>query len=100
MDDRARWIVVGGGFAGLAAVKALRGASARVLLIDRRNHHVFQPLLYQVATASLPPEDISVPIREVVRRQRNAIVVMAEVVGVDLERRHVLAWGPRAGATA
>ena len=100
MDHRARVIVVGGGFAGLAAVKALSRASARILLIDRRNHHVFQPLLYQVATATLPPEDISVPIRKVVRKQRNATVVMAEVVGVDVERRHVLAWSPERGHTA
>jgi NADH dehydrogenase FAD-containing subunit len=93
-------IVVGGGFAGLAAVKALSGAPARVLLIDRRNHHIFQPLLYQVATATLPPENISVPIRKVVRKQRNATVVMAEVTGVDLQRRHVLAWSPERGHTA
>jgi len=100
MDDRARVIVVGGGFAGLAAAKALRGAPARVLLIDRRNHHIFQPLLYQVATATLPPEAISVPIRQVLRKQRNATVVMAEVTGVDLERRHLLARSPERGTTA
>src|SRR5262245_22883033 len=100
MGDRARVIVVGGGFAGLAAAKALRGARADVLLIDRRNHHIFQPLLYQVATATLPPEAISVPIRQVLRKQGNATVVMADVTGVDLERRQVLAWSSERGTTA
>jgi NADH dehydrogenase len=88
---------VGGGFAGLAAVKALRNAPVRVLVIDRRNHHVFQPLLYQAATALLPPADIAVPIREVVRKQGNASVAMAEVTGVDPERRQVLACVPDRG---
>ena len=96
-DRRPRIIVVGGGFAGLAAVKALKHAPVRILLIDRRNHHVFQPLLYQVATAVLPPEDIAAPIREVVRRQSNTTVAMAEVIGVDPERRQVLAHAPDGG---
>ena len=73
-DRRPRIIVVGGGFAGLAAVKALKRAPVRVLLIDRRNHHVFQPLLYQVATAMLPPRGIAAPIREVLRKQSNTTV--------------------------
>src|SRR5262245_18566000 len=93
-DSRPRVIVVGGGFAGLAAVKALKHAPVRILLIDRRNHHIFQPLLYQVATAMLPSSDIAVPIREVLRKQRNTTVVMAEVTGVDPERRLVLASAP------
>jgi len=93
-DRRPRVVVVGGGFAGLAAIKALRKAPVRILLIDRRNYHLFQPLLYQVATAMLPPSDIAVPIRGALRKQRNATVVMAEVTGVDPERRRVLAAVP------
>ena len=88
---------MGGGFAGLAAVKALKHAPVRILLIDRHNHHVFQPLLYQVATAMLPPEDIAAPIREVLRRQSNTTVAMSEVIGVDPERRQVLAHAPDGG---
>lgn len=98
-DARPRVIVVGGGFAGLAAAKALRNAPVHVLLIDRRNHHVFQPLLYQVATAMLPPGDIAAPIREVLRRQDNTTVLMAEVRGVDPTRRQVVAWTPDRGET-
>jgi NADH dehydrogenase FAD-containing subunit len=99
-DSRPRVIVVGGGFAGIAAVKALRKAPIRVLLIDRRNHHLFQPLLYQVATAMLPPDDIAAPIRGLLRRQDNATVVMAEVIGVDPERRHIVAHAPGRGEAA
>ena len=84
-----RVLIVGGGFAGLAAAKALARAPVGVTLVDRRNHHVFQPLLYQVATASLSPADISAPIRSVVRGQANCEVVLAEVQGVDLARRHL-----------
>jgi NADH:ubiquinone reductase (H+-translocating) len=87
---RPRVFIVGGGFAGLAAAKALDGAPVEVLLSDRRNHHVFQPLLYQVATAALSPADISAPIRTVLRGQANCEVVLAEVTGVDIATRHVL----------
>jgi NADH:ubiquinone reductase (H+-translocating) len=87
MTARARVLIVGGGFAGLEAARALAEAPVEVTVIDRRNHHVFQPLLYQVATASLSPADISAPIRAVLRGQKNCQVVLAEVVGVDLERR-------------
>ncbi|HXJ84321.1 MAG TPA: NAD(P)/FAD-dependent oxidoreductase [Candidatus Methylomirabilis sp.] len=96
-DGRPRVIVVGGGFAGLTAVKALRDSAARILLIDRRNHHVFQPLLYQVATALLPSGDVGAPIREVLRHQPNTVVAMAEATGVDPERRHLVAWHPDRG---
>jgi NADH dehydrogenase len=84
-------IVVGGGFAGLAAAKALAGAPVEVRVLDRRNHHVFQPLLYQVATASLSPADISAPIRTVLRGQTNCEVVLAEVTRVDVGARRVFA---------
>src|SRR5919106_3708881 len=85
-----RVFIVGGGFAGLAAAKALARAPVDVVLFDRRNHHVFQPLLYQVATASLSPADISAPIRSVVRGQENCQVVLAEITGVDVEGRRLL----------
>jgi NADH:ubiquinone reductase (H+-translocating) len=88
-----RVCIVGGGFAGLEAAKALAGAPVHLTLIDRRNHHVFQPLLYQVATASLSPADISAPIRSVLRGQANCGVVLSEVTGVDVARRRVLIPG-------
>src|ERR1700752_2692128 len=82
-------IIVGGGFGGLAAAKALRNTPAQVILIDRTNHHLFQPLLYQVATAALMPGQIGTPIRGILRNQRNALVIMGEVTGVDKERKCV-----------
>jgi NADH dehydrogenase FAD-containing subunit/uncharacterized membrane protein YphA (DoxX/SURF4 family) len=85
-----RVIVVGGGFGGMAAVRALRSTACHVTLIDRRNHFLFQPLLYQVATAALSPADIALPIRTALRGQQNISVRLAEVTGVDLEKRHVL----------
>ena len=83
-------VIVGGGFGGLAAARALRDAPVRVTLIDRSNHYLFQPLLYQVATATLAPGDIAAPIRELLRKQRNVTVAMAEVTGVDAANRRVL----------
>jgi NADH:ubiquinone reductase (H+-translocating) len=83
-------IIIGGGFGGLWAARALRRAPVTVTVVDRRNHHLFQPLLYQVATAALSPADISAPIRSVLRRQANTEVRMGEVVGVDRERREVI----------
>ena len=83
-------VIVGGGFGGLAAARALRHAPVRVTLIDRSNHHFVQPLLYQVATAMLAPGDIAAPIRHLFRRQRNVTVAMAEVTGVDAAGRRVL----------
>jgi NADH dehydrogenase len=91
--DRPHVCIVGGGFAGLAAAKALAGAPVDVTLVDRRNHHVFQPLLYQVATASLSPADISAPIRSVVRGQANCQVVLVEVSAVDVEGRRLVVEG-------
>lgn len=84
-----RVLIVGGGFAGLAAAKALANAPVQVTLIDRRNHHVFQPLLYQVATAALSPGDISAPIRSVLREQRNCEVILGEVQGVDVAQQRL-----------
>jgi NADH dehydrogenase FAD-containing subunit len=90
MDDRVpRVVIVGGGFGGLAAARALGKTPARVLLIDRRNHHLFQPLLYQVATAVLATGQIASPIREILRRQHNATVILGEVTGVDVNHQSV-----------
>jgi len=82
-------VIVGGGFGGLAAAKALARAPVEVVLIDKQNHHLFQPLLYQVATAALSPAEIAWPIRRMLRHQKNARVVMAEVTGVDTDIRRV-----------
>jgi NADH:ubiquinone reductase (H+-translocating) len=88
-------VVVGGGFAGLAAARALRHAAVHVTVVDRHNHHLFQPLLYQVATAGLSPADIAAPIRWILRRQANVRVLLGEVVAVDAAARRVaLADGP------
>jgi NADH:quinone reductase (non-electrogenic) len=84
-----RVIIVGGGFGGLAAARALRKANVEVVLIDRQNHHLFQPLLYQVATSVLGPGQIASPIREIIGRQRNTTVLLGEVTGVDAGRRRV-----------
>jgi NADH dehydrogenase len=83
-------VIVGGGFGGLYAARALRGTSAHVTIVDRRNHHLFQPLLYQVATAALNPADIAAPIRSVFRGAGNVSVVLAEAVGVDLAAKKLL----------
>jgi NADH:quinone reductase (non-electrogenic) len=86
-----RIVIVGGGFGGLAAAKALRRTPAAVTLIDRTNHHLFQPLLYQVATAVLTPGQIGSPIRGILRNQRNTTVLLGEVTGVNKDQRHVVA---------
>jgi NADH:ubiquinone reductase (H+-translocating) len=83
-------VIVGGGFAGLSAAKGLKGAPVQVTLVDRRNYHLFQPLLYQVATGSLSPADIAAPLRGLLRRQANARVLLGEVVDVDVARRQVV----------
>ena len=83
LDARPRVVVVGGGFGGLQATRSLANADVDVVLIDRRNHHLFQPLLYQVATAVLSPASISMPIRSLLRKQRNARVRLGEVTAVD-----------------
>lgn len=84
-----RVLIIGGGFGGLAAAKALARAPVEVTLIDRQNHHCFQPLLYQVATATLTPADVAWPIRSILSAQRNVTVLMAHVEGIDAERRAV-----------
>ena len=87
---RAEYCVVGAGFAGLSAAKALKDAPVRVFLIDRTNHHLFQPLLYQVAICALSPAQVAAPIREILASQQNVTVVMGEVVGVDKAKRVVV----------
>lgn len=80
-------VICGGGFGGIEAARALARAKAEIVLVDRENHHCFQPLLYQVATAVLSPADVAWPIRHLLRRQRNVTVLMAEVTGVDPDRK-------------
>lgn len=83
-------VILGGGFGGLAAARALRKVPVRVTLVDRQNHHLFQPLLYQVATAALNPSDIAAPIRHVLRKQKNVTVLLAEATAVDVAARTVV----------
>jgi NADH dehydrogenase len=87
--DTAEVVIIGGGFAGIYAAQALRRAPVHVTVIDRRNHHLFQPLLYQVATAGLNPSDIAYPIRSVLRRQKNVRVLLGEVQRIDTAARRV-----------
>src|SRR6202140_202668 len=94
---RKRVVIIGGVFAGIAAARALRRCDADVVLIDRRNHHIFQPLLYQVATAVLAPSEIAGPIRQLAKKQKNVSVMLAEVTGVDLNARTVDAALPGIG---
>jgi NADH:ubiquinone reductase (H+-translocating) len=95
--DRKRVVIIGGGFGGIAAARALRRADAEIVLIDRRNHHIFQPLLYQVATAVLSPAEIASPIRQLEVKQQNLSVLLAEVTGVDIPSRTIEASVPGAG---
>jgi NADH dehydrogenase FAD-containing subunit len=88
-----RIIIVGGGFGGLAAAKALKKAPAEIILIDRTNHHVFQPLLYQVATSVLGPSQIGFPLRGILRNQKNTTVIQGEVTGVDKDKKCVFVNG-------
>jgi NADH:ubiquinone reductase (H+-translocating) len=97
LQERKRVVIVGGGFAGLAAARALRHADADVLMIDRRNHHIFQPLLYQVATAVLSSAEIAAPIRQIEGKQKNVSVLLAEVTGVDVASRTIEASAPGVG---
>jgi NADH dehydrogenase len=89
MTDKPRIVIVGAGFGGLNAARALAKAPLQITVIDRKNFHTFQPLLYQVATAGLSPGEIAEPIRSILRPYRNVEVLMSEVTGFDLERRVV-----------
>ena len=85
-----RVVIIGGGFGGLEAAKALRKVDVRVTVLDRNNHHLFQPLLYQVATAALSPADIAEPLRHILRRQENAEVILGEAERIDVHRKKVV----------
>lgn len=93
MDKQQRIVIIGGGFAGLSAARALRRTPAAVTLIDRRNFHLFQPLLYQVATGGLSPADIASPLRGILARQKNIRVIQGEVTDIDPVRQRVLVDG-------
>ena len=84
-----RIVIVGAGFGGLAIVRGLKHVDAEITLIDRQNHHAFQPLLYQVATAALSPADIAAPIRTIVKTSKRMHVLLGEVIGVDTQARQV-----------
>src|SRR5690242_7674805 len=86
---KPRIIIVGAGFGGLNAARVLRNADVDLTVVDRTNHHIFQPLLYQVATATLAPGEITAPIRWLLRNQRNARVLLGEVRTVDVSRRAI-----------
>jgi NADH:ubiquinone reductase (H+-translocating) len=95
MPDRHQVVIIGGGFGGLTAAQGLRSADADVTLIDRRNFHLFQPLLYQVATGALSPANIAAPLRSVLRKQKNTKVVLGEVTGFDVPGKAVLMGNER-----
>src|SRR5205085_3401666 len=82
-------VILGGGFGGLYAARALRRAPVRITLIDRHNYHLFQPLLYQVATAALNPSDIAAPIRSILSRQKNTAVILGEAASIDTAQKRV-----------
>src|SRR5215471_7008646 len=88
-DTLAKVVIIGAGFGGIEAAKELGHAPVEVTVIDRQNHHCFQPLLYQVATAALSPADVAWPIRHILRKQKNATVLMAEVRAIDTTQRRV-----------
>jgi NADH dehydrogenase len=94
MAERHRVVVVGGGFGGLNVVRGLEGVDVDVTLVDRTNHHLFQPLLYQVATGILPPGLIAPPLRGVVREEENVRTLLADVRDIDLDAKVVQALGP------
>ncbi len=88
-EGRPKVVIIGGGFGGLEAARTLRRTNADVTVVDRQNHHCFQPLLYQVATAALSPADVAWPIRHILRSQQNATVLMADVSGIDAKQKQV-----------
>ena len=89
--ERPRVVVVGAGFGGLTVAKALAKTPVDIMVVDQRNYHLFQPLLYQVATAALSPADIAAPIRAILKGQRNTSVMLAKVTGIDISAREVVA---------
>ncbi len=89
-DRSPHVVIVGSGFGGMTVARALRKAPVRVTIVDRANHHLFQPLLYQVATAALSPADIAAPIRRVFRHQSNVSVLLADATAIDVERKRVV----------
>src|SRR5260370_8603891 len=90
MDRLPEVVIIGGGFGGLHAAKRLRRAPVHVTLLDRRNFHLFQPLLYQVATGALSPANIASPLRAILKRQRNTRVLMAEGIDIDVANRRII----------
>ncbi|WP_084302351.1 NAD(P)/FAD-dependent oxidoreductase [Bradyrhizobium sp. WSM2254] len=95
---KRRVVIAGGGFAGIAAARALKHSDVEILLVDRRNHHIFQPLLYQVATAVLAPAEIAAPFRQLEAKQKNLSVLLAEVTGINAAARTIEATCPGAGS--
>jgi NADH:ubiquinone reductase (H+-translocating) len=95
--QRKRVVIIGGGFAGISAAHALRRADAEVVVVDRRNHHIFQPLLYQVAAAVLSPAEIAAPIRQLEAKRSNVTVLLAEVIAIDVASRTIEASSPGVG---
>src|SRR5579862_8273392 len=95
MNDRAhpQIVIVGAGFGGLKAAASLAHLPVKITVVDRKNHHTFQPLLYQVATAGLSPAEITAPVREILHRHKNVEVLMGDVTGFDLENRKVQLQG-------
>jgi NADH:ubiquinone reductase (H+-translocating) len=98
VQGKKRVLIVGGGFAGIAAARALKHSDVEITLIDRRNHHIFQPLLYQVATAVLAPSEIAAPIRQLEAKQKNLSVLLAEIKGINTGTRTVEATCPGIGS--
>src|SRR5689334_8381096 len=90
MANKPKVVIIGGGFGGLQAAKALADKPVDVALIDRKNHHTFQPLLYQVATAVLSPGEIASPIRRILHKAKNVEVILGEVTSFDLENKHII----------
>src|SRR5437879_8360717 len=90
MSGKSKVVIIGGGFGGLSAAQALKSAPVDVTLIDRRNYHLFQPLLYQVATGSLSPGEIAAPLRGVLSRQKNTRVLLGDVLDIDPEAKRVI----------
>ena len=93
MDTQHRVVIIGGGFGGLFAARALKRVPVQMTLIDRRNFHLFQPLLYQVATGGLSPANIAAPLRVLLKRQKNAEVRLGEVIDIDVANRQVILTG-------